>query len=203
MALNAGVILGFLNANRASGGFPFGGSNYDRLAVGIASGVASWGVGQFANLGMIGAATGLAGVGMVLSPTTRIIVPPNPGTVLAALSGAGMNGPLAKSLAVSVALGIAQAFSSAAQYTGPATGVSLGVDVAKVTVANAVTLIGILRGTLGGALGNGPALNMMAVGLGNGIATMLLQGTGVGQVTGTPTVPPAPGSGPTPTSIVV
>jgi hypothetical protein len=203
MALNAGVILGFLTANRASGGFSFGGSNYDKLALGIATGVNQWGVGQFFNLGLTGAATGLAGVGTILPPVTRIIVPPNSGTVLAALTGAGMNGSLSKSLAVSVAMGISQAFTSAAQYTGPATGVSIGVDVAKITVANAAMLIGILRGTLGGMLGNGPALNMMAIGLGNGITSLLLQGTGVGQVTGTPTVPPAPGSGPTPTSMVV
>lgn len=203
MALNAGVILGFLNANRATGSFPFNGSNYDRLASGVSFGVAQWGIGQFYNLGLVGTASGLAGAGTILPPTTKIIVPPNPGIVLTALRGAGMNGPLADSLAVVMSTGISQAFTSAAQYTGPAVGVAIGADVSRITVANSATLISTLRGTLSGTLGTGPALDMMAIGLGNGISGLLLQGTGVGQVTGTPTTPPAPGSGPTPTSIVV
>lgn len=203
MALTTGVILGALNANRASGGFPFAGFNYDRLASGLAAGIVQWGIGQFPNLGLTGLATGLAGIGTISPVTTRIIVPSNPGVLLGALSGAGMNGPLARSLAVSVSLGVSQAFSSAGQYTGIVTGVAVGSDASKVTVSNAATLISILRGTLSGALGSGSALDMMVAGLGNGIASLLLQGSGTGLVSGTLAIPPAPGSSPTTALVVV
>ena len=119
-----------------------------------------------------------------------------------ALAGAGMVGPLSQSLAVVVTLGISQAFSTSGQYAGVSPTVAVGADISKVTVANGPSLIGILNANLSAVLGPGPALGFMTTGLGMGIASLLLQGTGAGPVTGTPVVPPVASGGVT-NSVVV
>jgi len=202
VALTSNVIYAALAANRASGGFAFAGVPFDQLAQGIAVGVWQWGVGQPQNLGLTGAAAGVSGGGAIVPATSRLSVPPNSGVVYGALVGAGMVGGLASPLATSVALGISQAFSVSGQYAGPVVGVGTGADVSKVAVSNAATLIGILRATLSAVLGTGPALSQMATGLGNGIAALLLLGTGQAPVVGTPTVPAFPAATAT-TSVVV
>jgi|SaaInlV_200m_DNA_4_1039719.scaffolds.fasta_scaffold03298_2 hypothetical protein len=202
MALAPPVIQSALLSVRAAAPHPFAGINFDRLALGIGLAVSQWGVGQPQNLALFGAATGLAGVGAINPLTTRLVVPPTVGLMQSALAGAGMVGPLSQSLAVVVTLGISQAFSTSGQYAGVSPTVAVGADISKVTVANGPSLIGILNANLSAVLGPGPALGFMTTGLGMGIASLLLQGTGAGPVTGTPVVPPVASGGVT-NSVVV
>ena len=202
MALSPPVIQGALLSARASAPFPFAGTNFDKLALGIGLAVSQWGLGQPQNLALLGAATGISGAGAIIPATSKLVVPPTVGLIQGALAGAGMVGQLAQSLAVVVAMGISQAFSVSGQYVGVSSSVGTGSDVSKVTVANAGTLIGILNANLSAVLGPGPALGNMAAGLGNGIPLLLLQGTGAAAVTGSPTIPPLPAGGVT-NSVVV
>jgi len=186
--------------NLASGGFSFAGVNFARLALGVANGVCAWGLNQPANLALIGAATGTIGSGIINPATTKLIVPPATGVLSGAMAGAGLVGPLGQSLAVVTALAISQSFSSSGQYYGMSGSVGIGADVSKVSVSNPATLIAALTAALTAALGPGPAMPMMATGLGNGIAALLALGTGTGSVNGVPG--PSPGAGST-LSVVV
>lgn len=197
MALTPPLIYQAFATNRAL----FNGPNFDRLALGLSTGLVTWAVGQPQNLALTGISTGIAGAGVIAPAATRLVVPPTVAILSAALIGAGMAGPLSGPLATVVTLGVSQTFAAYGQYSGAVAGVGTGADVSRVVVANPATLIGILQQSLS-VLGTGPALRMMAVGLGNGIAGLLLTGTGTGVVTGTPVVPPVPGSGIS-TSVVV
>ena len=193
MALAPPVIFSALQAARASGVFPLLGRNFDTLALALASGVSQWAVGQPQNLALLGAVTGVAGSGVVNPVATRLIVPPSVPVMYSALVGAGMLGPAATSLATVVATAISSSFSTAGQFTGPVAGVSNGVSAAVFTVANGTSLAGILSGTLPAFFGFGPAAPILIRGLSQGIAGVLLTGTGTGQVVGAPTpVPPVP-----------
>jgi len=193
MAINQGIITSTLIANRASGGFPMAGINFDRLALGIGMGIQAWGIGNPVNLALTGVTSGTAGSGIINPVTTRLIIPPVVSVISAALAAAGMVGPLAPSLAVVVALSISQSFSIAGQYAGPSMGVGLGADVSKVSIANSATLVASLMASLMVTLGPGSALAIMANGLGNGIASLLLLGTGIGSVNGPFSAVPAAG----------
>ena len=188
MALTAPLLYQSLLASRLSGVFPFGGVAYDSFAIGLANGVDQW-AHVPVNLALAGVSTGQSGTGTIGVPASRITVPPNTGLLVSALSGAGMQGPLSLSLASSVAAGIATGFSLYAQYTGVSVGVGVGADVSKVVLANAATLVGILEVTLRASMGPGLALSMMSLGLGNGIASLLLLGVGAAPVVGSTTPP--------------
>jgi len=194
MAINPSIITGSLLSNRASGGFPFAGINFDRLALGVGMAVGAWAVGQPQNLGLVGITTGSIGVGAINPITTKLIVLPSVTIMSSALTGAGMVGPLAQSLSVVVTMAISQSFSTSAQYLGTSAGVGLGADVSKVSVANSATLIGLLMANLTATLGPGSALTIMATGLGNGIAGLLLTGIGTGAVNGPPAPSPSTGT---------
>jgi len=201
MALTPTGVYNALVANRLAGVFPFGGVAYDKLALGLALGVCQWGVNNPANLALKGVATGSAGVGKILPAASKIVLVSS-GAVTAGLQGAGMVGPLSQALGTAVEAGLSQAFSSLAQYNGQSPTVAVGTDTSKVSVANAASLVGILNQTMGAVMGTGPAYGMMTAGLGNGVAALLLTGTGSGAVTGTPVVPAAPATGTT-TSVVI
>jgi hypothetical protein len=178
MALTVPTLYQALLASRFSGGFPFAGVPYDALALGIASGVVQWGIGQPTNLALTGWATGIAGAGTIPAVSSRLLIPSTASVVVAALSGAGMKGPLSLSLATAVAMGIAQGFTASGQYWGTVAGVGTG----------------ILESTLRSSLGSGLATSMMTQGLGNGIASLLLQGTGTASVVGVVSGGPASGT---------
>ena len=194
MALTPPVILASLQAFRTSGSLPMMGVDFDRMAAGIAQAVFQWGVGQPQNLALLGIAVGSGGSGVIAPPATKLIVPPNPGVVLGAMTGAGIAGPTGVSLAAVIANGISSAFTSSGQYSGVSTTVGVGTDNSKIIVSNAASLIGTLNGVLSSMLGAGPSIGMLSTGLGNGIAAMLLQGTGTGAITGAPGPYPASGS---------
>jgi hypothetical protein len=202
VALSPNVIQASIVAVRTAAPHPFNGISFDNLAVGLGQGIFQWAVGQPQNLALTGTATGTLGVGVIAPFTTRLTVPPNPGLVQASLVGAGVSGILSSSLALVVSLGVSQAFLSYGQYTGSGGLVGVGADASSVSVANAATLTGILQGTLLSAVGAGAVVQMLAVGLGNGIAGLLMQGTGIGAVVGTPSIPPLPGASPTFSTVV-
>jgi hypothetical protein len=120
--------------------------------------------------------------------------------MLGAFSGAGLNGPLALPLATAITLGLSQAFNTLGQYSGVVAGVGVGSDISKIVVANAPSLVGMLEVTLRAAMGPGAALSLFTTGLGTGIASLLLLGTGMAPITGATAGIPAAGSS---TSVVV
>jgi hypothetical protein len=193
MALTPPTLYSAFAANRASGGFAFNGQLFDLFALGLSNALSSWAVGQPQNLALSGIATGLLGGGSV---TGKLIVPPSIPLMLGALTGAGVSGQLAPSLATVVALGISQAFNTSGQYSGIVIGVGTGVDSSKIIVANTGTLVPLLIANLAGSMGGqGQALPQICAGLGAGITALLMQGTGIGAVAGVPTFPPIPGTG--------
>lgn len=195
MALAPPLIYAEIVAARAAGGFPFAGVKFDQLALGTASAIAAWAIGQPQNVFLQGVSSGAVGGGAVVPVASKIIVLPNIPIMIAGFTGAGFNGPLGRSLATVMALGIANAFSKYAQYVGPVAGVGVGADVAKITVANPATLVPLVMAACGGALGGlGPMLAMYAVGVSAGTAGMLLTGVGTGAVAGVPGPAPSVGS---------
>ena len=202
MALSPNVIQASIIAMRSGAPHPFNGVNFDRLAIGLGQGIFQWAVGQPQNLALTGTATGTLGVGVIAAPTTRLMVPPNPELLRVSLAGVGVSGILSSSLALVVSLGVSQAFSSYGQYTGPGGLVGVGSDVSSISVVNMAALVGILNVTLLSAVGAGAVTQMLAAGLGNGIAGLLMQGTGIGAVVGTPSTPPLPGASPTFSTVV-
>lgn len=185
MALSPPGIYSALSASRTAGVFPFRGVSFDQLAQGIANGVFIWGVGNPANLALQGVSMGTGGTGTILPVSTALLVPNATGAVLGAFLAAGMNGPLGQSLAPVVSTGISSVFSTLGRYSGVSAGVGAGADISKVVISNPVTLTTSLMSALSASFGGGgPALSIFASGLGNGIAALLLGGTGTGTVTG-------------------
>ena len=127
---------------------------------------------------------------MINAPTTRVVVPPDPASVLSGLASTGVVGPTASSLASVVAVGISTAFGTVGQYQGVSAGVATGADTSKITVANPATLSAIMVPTFAGIVGPGPTSPQIATGLSLGICTLLLTGTGFGFVTPAPGAPP-------------
>lgn len=183
--------------------FP-GGPTWPMLAQAIGNGVSLWATSNPANLLLQGVTTGVAGAGVV---TGNLIVPPNPGAVIAGLTGAGVAGITATQVGTAVAVGVSSAFSASALYTGPSVGVSSGTDISRVAVSNPATLVASLLAAMsttfasfGGGLGT--TTTQIATGLGNGIAALFLLGTGTGIVA--PVSPlPGPATGTSPLSIVL
>jgi len=196
MALNPNALYGALQANRASGGLLFGGPNFDRLAQGVAVGVAQWAVTP-PNVAIVGAATGIIGAGAVIPAASKVIVPPTDLPMRTSFASAGLVGPLGLPLATVMTLGISQGFSATAQYAGVSAGVGVGQDIAKVVSTNAASLAGILKSSLGAFLGAGGGLLHLVTGLSVGIAGLVLLGTGTGTIAGAPIFPFTPSAGAT------
>lgn len=198
MALPPSLIYADLAAARASGGFPFAGVNFDRLAWAIAYALSSW----FPAGGVVmnGISVGTAGAGFINTAASRLVLVPSPPLVIAGLASAGMVGPLSISLGTVVALGVAKTVTAVGQYAGGVVGVGFGADVSKAVSANGPTLISLLLTHMTAMLGPGPASAQMATGLGTGIAAQALTITGTGNVFGSSSIVPASG---TSTSVVV
>jgi hypothetical protein len=192
MALTPNLIQAAILANRSAGLFAFMGMPFDQMALGIGVGISSWAISQPSNLALTGIATGVAGAGSIVTAASRILVPPTVAALTSGLTGAGMVGPVAPALATTVTLGVSQAFNTYAQYFGLVAGVANGADVSRITVANPGTLVLSLQSALAGSMGSGPALNLLATGLGVGLTNLLLLGTGQATVVGIPSYPPVP-----------
>jgi hypothetical protein len=184
MALNPAVFYSAFQANRLSGPFPLLGLTFESFSLGLSQALSLWMVGQPQNLALQGVATGTAGSGTILAPTTRLVLAPNPALIQTSLSSAGVNGPVALSISSCVALGLSQAITSLGQYQGVSPTVGVGLDTSLVSVNNPLTLIPILQSLLG----VGPSSALLSSGLSFGISSMLQTMTGLGSITG-PTSP--------------
>lgn len=198
MALTPPSLYADLATARASGGFPFMGVNFDRVAWAIAYSIPPW--VQAGGVSLQGLAVGTAGVGAINSLGSKLILPPNPLLVIQGLSSAGMVGPLSTSLGTVVGLALPKTVSALGQYTGGVAGVGVGVDVTKAVAASASALTVLLITNLMGMVGPGPANAQMAAGLGQGISALFLTVRGTGSVVGPPSPVPASGQS---TSVVV
>lgn len=189
MPLSPQAFYADLQATRAAAPFPMAGMQFDRLAMGISTAVASWAIGQPNNVALRGTASGSAGAGTI--PAGRFVVPPNPPLVTASLTAVGMTGPLSVALGTIVGQAIPRTFSTLGGYVGVSPGVAVGADATKVIVANGPSLIAILQGALASFSGPGSAMPQMASGLGTGIASCVKLGFGTGTVVGSPGPSPA------------
>ena len=156
------------------------------LAIGIA--VQTWAIIP-ANVVLIGSVSGVVGGGAV---TGKFFMSPIPLPVNAAVAGVALLGVDAQQAALAIGLGVAAALNASALYVGTATG-AVGVDISKVAFANPTTLIALLVANFAAQGLVGPLAAQFAVGVGNGIATMVLTGGGVGVAVGAPG--PSPGTG--------
>ena len=197
MALTPPIIYADLAAARASGGFPFVGVNFDRMAWAIAYSVVSW---LPTGTQLKGVSVGTAGIGAINVPVSKLFLAPNPALVITGLASAGMVGPLSVSLGTVVAQGLAKSVTVSGQYAGVVAGVGAGGDVSKMVATNGPALVALLAGNLAAMLGPGPASPQMAQGLGTGIASLFLTVTGTGNVIGPPSPSVATGQS---TSVVV
>jgi hypothetical protein len=141
------------------------------------------------NVVLIGSVNGVVGGGVVIG---KFLMPPIPLPVNIAVAGVALLGVDAQLAAAAVGLGVANALNASAAYVGTAQG-AIGVDVSKVTFTNPATLIALLVANFAAQGLVGPLAAQFAVGVGNGIATMVLAGGGVGVATGAPG--PSPGTG--------
>jgi hypothetical protein len=162
-------------------------------AIGIA--VNTWAIVP-ANVVLVGSVNGTIGAGAV---TGKFLMSPAPTPVNGAVAAAGLVGPLAQQIATAVGVGIGVSFNGAAAYVGTSTG-AIGVDISKVTFANPATLIALLTSNFAAQGIVGPLSSQLAVGLGNGIAAMVLTGGGTGVAAGAPG--PSPGTGVTRSSLI-
>ena len=192
MALTAPAITAALEASRAAGVFPLLGSTFSQISLAVGVALQGWAIGNPANLALTGSTTGAAGPGVILPPTTRIIVPPNPAPVSAGLASTGVVGPTSTSVATAIASGLSSVFTASAQYSGVSPAVGSGADVSRITVANVATLTPLMVSAFEGIVGPGPTSPQLASGLSLGITNLLLLGTGTGVVTPAPGPPPVP-----------
>ena len=160
MALTPPLIYADLAAARASGGFPFAGINFDRMAWAIAYAVVAW--YQSGGVTLKGVSIGTAGAGTIATPASKLVLLPNPPLVIGGLASAGMVGPLSVSLGTVVALGLAKTVTTYGQYAGGVVGVGIGGDVSKAVIVNAPNLIAQLVVFLASMLGPEPASAQMA-----------------------------------------
>lgn len=165
------------------------GPSWVRLATVVGIAVAAWAPVP-SNLALQGVTTGAAGSGAV---TGKVYVQPAPLPVPAAVALASLLGLDAATVARAVGLGVAAAFNATAAYQGVSAGVGSGADASKVTLSNGPGLVSALclAATTSGLAG--VDVPRIMAGLGPGIATLLLTGTGTGVVAGP--VGPSPGVG--------
>lgn len=196
MAVNPQSFYTDLASFRAASVFPFAGVSFDQLAWAISVGMTSWAP----QVKLAGVTAGTAGSGAINTPTTRVVLLPNPALVIAGLASAGVSGPLGTSLGTVVGQAIPKTISTVGQYAGASAGVGVGADVSKVVLAPGPALTSILTPLFTSFLGPGPLGPQVARGLGTGIASLMLTGGGAGSVVGPPSI--APGGG-TSTSVLV
>jgi hypothetical protein len=160
------------------------GPNFFQLAGVLGVAVMTWSIVP-SNVVVTGVTAGVGGAGAVLG---KLTVPPIPLPVNLGMAAAGLVGPSSPSLGRAVGMGVAAAYNASATYVGASAGVAAGGDVSKVTFTNGPALTTIISATAASSGMLGPTMPQLAVGLGNGIAALILTGFGVGTVTG-PTGP--------------
>jgi len=156
------------------------GTVWKQLTAALGSAVAAWARSPV-NLSLLGATAGVVGSGQVLG---KLTVSPAPLPVNLSVSGHSLLGPNAAMVGRAVGVGVGNAFNSTASYRGASVGVGVGSDVSRVVISNGVTLTTLIVGEAAAFQIQGPNMGILASALGNGIAAMMLTGTGLGAVTG-------------------
>lgn len=128
-----------------------------------------------------GVTVGTAGGGSVVG---NLLVPPNPGPMVAAFHAGGLRGVGAPGLATAIANGLSAALTASGQYAGASAGVGTGSDTSFVVSAPGAVLTGLIlsQGTTSGF--RGVDLPSLANAIGTGASSLLLTATGTGVVTG-------------------
>ena len=132
---------------------------------------------------------------MVGAPAS-LFFPPQPLPVSAASAAVSILGPTGQLAAAAIGVGVANALSTTAGYAGVSIGVGVGTDLSKVTYADPTLLTSLLSANLAAVGIVGPTAQLFAGGVGVGLATLALTGTGIvpGIVTGAPAPAPAVGT---------
>ena len=86
------------------------------------------------------------------------------------------------------------ALNSTCEYYGTSVGVGIGADISKVVYANPATFIQSIQSCFTAFGLNGVVSKQTAIGVGNGISSILLSGTGVAGVVGSPSPVPSTGT---------
>lgn len=148
------------------------------------------------NVVLQGTVTGAAGGGVVIGKfylnPVPLPMPPNTAAV-------GLLGFQTSALALAVGLGVGNSMNATAMYKGVAAG-AVGADISKVVSANPATLSALIVGSLAGQNIKGPLVVQLAMGLANGISTMVLTGGGSGVAAGP--AGPAPSVGTSTSSLL-
>jgi len=178
------------------GGSALSGPQFQRLALAIGQGVATWAVVP-SNVTLVGVATGAAGSGTAQGGLTFV---PNTPAFTGALTG--FAGPSGLVLGNAVCLGLTAALNASARSLGVSPTVGVGTDISKVVSANATTLQGSLTAAFAGQNFSGPSGLRLSAELSVAIAALFMTGVGRGDgiVTGVGIGPPL--SGPTTSGIV-
>jgi len=164
------------------------GTTWVAYATGVGIGVAAWAPIPV-NCLIMGTTLGIMGGGAV---TGKVVIPPNVPAVVASVKASSAVGLVSTEMATAIALGVASAYSATGQYSGMSVG-AIGANQSKIVWANGPTLITQLIAGLASQAIVGAAGLTIANGLGPGIATMFLGGTGTGVAVGPPA--PLPGIG--------
>jgi len=128
-----------------------------------------------------GITTGSGGVGTI--PTGKMFFAPIP-DMKGHLTANGVNGQTATEIAIGCISGTTVALNIGCEYYGTSLGVGIGGDIAKVVYANPVKMIQSIQSCCVAFGLNGVVSKQVAIGVGNGISSILLSGTGVGAVVG-------------------
>lgn len=145
---------------------------------------------------LAGVTTGTAGGGGVVGVPTSLFFPPQPLPMNAASAAVSILGPNGQLASAAIGIGVANALTTTAGYAGVSIGVGAGTDLSKVTYADPVLLTSLLTANFAAVGIVGPTAQRLAGGVGAGLATLALTGTGVipGIVTGAPAPAPAVGT---------
>lgn len=185
MPVSGNVIA---NAIIASGAASLNGPQFRRLAKAVGRSVARW-IKFQANVLIVGSTNGAAGGGPV---TGKLFFVPALPAMVGAFTASSLTGPSARKVAFAVARGVYSALSATAGYRGQSTG-AIGADICKVVFANPATLIPILKANMASQKLIGFSTNLLATAIANGVAAIVMTGTGTGVAAGP--AGPAPSTG--------
>ena len=181
---------------QACGGSTLSGPQFQRLALAIGQGVATWAVVP-TNVALVGVATGIMGSGIAQGGLTFA---PNVPAFTGALTG--FAGPSGLVLGNAVCLGLTAALNASARYQGISPVVGVGTDISKVVSANAATLQGSLTAAFAGQNFSGPSGLRLSAELSVAIAALFMTGVGRGDGIVVGVGAGLPSSGPTTSGIV-
>lgn len=137
-----------------------------------------------------GNTVGVAGAGTI--PTGKIFFAPIP-DMIGHLSANGINGVEAIQVATACIIGVTTALNASCEYYGTSAGVGVGGDTSRVVFANPQAFKKSIKSCLMAYGLKGIVAQNTAKGIGSGISSILLSGTGAASVVGSPS--PVPSSG--------